>query len=244
MTKTTTRARARTIAMLTVALGMTAAACGSDDDTATTVAPADTATAPTATTMTDDMDMAMDMNMGDPDATRADDIAGAALARGPFELLETRPQGYDDVTGSAALARHSAGTTVTLELSGLPPNVDFISHVHAESCAPNNGGPHYQFEIGGSTMPPNEVHLAFTSDADGNGFMTAENHDIVGIDAVALVVHPAEFLDNKVACVDFVEDEPGAAAVAIAAGTQHATDEMDTDTDQSTTTLFPDPMDG
>ena len=39
---------------------------------------------------------------------------------------------------------------------------------------------------------------------------------------MAFVVHPAEFIDNKVACVDFVEDEPGAAAAAIEAGVDPA----------------------
>ena len=159
----------------------------------------------------DDMDMA-DMNMGDPDATPADDVDGAVLARGDYVLLDTRPAGYDDVAGSAVIARHDGGTTVTTELTGLLPDVDYISHVHAQACDDDNGGPHYQFEVGGSEFPPNEIHLAFTSDPDGNGFMTAENDQIAGVDAVSLVVHPAEFIDNKAACVDFVEDDPGSIA--------------------------------
>lgn len=162
------------------------------------------------------MDMA-DMNMGDASATPAGDIAGAALATGDFVLLDTRPAGYDDVAGSAQLARHIDGTTVTTELSGLLPNTDYISHLHADVCA-NSGGDHFQFEVGGSEMPPNEIHLAFTSDADGNGFMTAENQQIAGLDAVALVVHPVELIDNKIACVDFLEETEGAAAAVIEAG--------------------------
>jgi len=75
-------------------------------------------------------------------------------------------------------------------------------------------------------MPPNEIHLAFTSDDGGNGFMTAENHQIAGLDAVAFVVHPADLIDNKLACVDFVELEPGAAAAMIDQGTDHM-DEME-----------------
>jgi hypothetical protein len=181
------------------------AACGSDTDSSSaTVEPA-TTDAPAST----DMDMDMDMDMGDPDATPADDVAGASLARGEFVLMDTRPAGYDAVAGTAVIARHTAGTTVTTELTGLEPNVEYISHVHAQACADGNAGDHYQFEIGGATTPPNEIHLAFTSDNDGNGFMTAENAQIAGVEAVAFVVHPAEFMDNKVACVDFVEDEAG-----------------------------------
>ena len=154
----------------------------------------------------DEMDMSA-MEMGDASATRADAIDDAALASGDFVLLDTRPQGYDDAAGSAWIARHTNGTTVTIELSGLTPNTDFISHVHAEACSVN-GGAHFQFEVGGTEMPPNEIHLAFTSDVDGNGVMTAENDQVAGMDAVAFVVHPADLIDNKIGCVDFVDVDP------------------------------------
>ena len=117
-------------------------------------------------------------------------------------LLDTRPSGYDDMTGTAEMARHDGGTTVTIEVSGLQPGVEYISHVHAEPCS-NNGGPHYQFEVGGSELPPNEIHLLFTADEDGNGFMTAENDLTVDERAVAIVVHPVDLIDNKIACADF-----------------------------------------
>jgi hypothetical protein len=143
------------------------------------------------------------MNMGDPTATVASEIEGAELASGEFTLLDTRPQGFDDTTGVAWIARHAGGTTVTVELAGLQPDTDYVSHVHADTCA-NSGGDHYQFELGGSELPPNEIHLAFTSDAAGNGFMTAENDQVAGPEAVAFVVHPSDLIDNKIACVDFV----------------------------------------
>lgn len=223
--KTSIARRAAVPALL--ALGL--AACGSDATDSPAAAPAET-DAPTNTEAmpADSMPMDMDgMNMGDVNATPAEEVEGAALARGEYILMDTRPAGYDDLAGTAVIARGAHGTTVTTELSGLLPNVDYISHVHAQACDDDNAGPHYQFEVGGSIMPPNEIHLAFTSDNDGNGFMTAENHDVAGIDAVAFVIHPAEFIDNKAACVDFVADEPGAIEAAIAAGASHDTDEMD-----------------
>ena len=207
-----------------VSFALLAAACGSDE-----AAPDDAAMSDMEMDSAEMDGMEMDgmaMNMGDASATRADDIEGAALATGDLVLLDSRPEGFDDVTGTAWIARHSEGTTVTVEIAGLMPDADYISHLHADVCA-NDGGDHYQFEVGGSEMPPNEIHLAFTADADGNGFMTAENDQIAGLDAVAFVVHPVELIDNKIGCVDFVELEPGAAAAAIEQGVDHGDMQMD-----------------
>ena len=208
----------RRAAVLPALLALGLAACGSDAADSTGDETTASTEAPMSTDM-NDMDMDdMDMNMGDAEATPADEVVDAALARGEYALMDSRPAGYDDVAGTAVIARSPQGTTITTELTGLLPNVDYISHAHAKACTDDNAGPHYQFDIGGSEFPPNEIHLAFTSDNDGNGFMTAENAQIAGTDAVAFVVHPTEFIDNKVACVDFVEDEAGSIDAALAAG--------------------------
>lgn len=142
---------------------------------------------------------------GDPDATPAADVEGAELMSASFELLNTRPDGYDDLTGTADLARHDDGTTVTITFEGLVPDTDFIAHLHEGACA-DLGGPHFKFDPNGSDMPPNEIHLAFSSDVDGVGMMTAENHGIVGDNAKSVVVHPVLELDSKLACAEFNPD--------------------------------------
>ncbi len=182
------------IGALLLSLAMVLAACGDSEETSDTTAMND------GMAMEDGMEM--EMNMGDVDATPASEVPGGDLVSGTFMLLDTRPSGYDDMTGTAEMARHDGGTTVTIEVSGLQPGVEYISHVHAEPCS-NNGGPHYQFEVGGSELPPNEIHLLFTADEDGNGFMTAENDQTVDERAVAIVVHPVDLIDNKIACADF-----------------------------------------
>jgi hypothetical protein len=170
-----------------LALALLAAACGSDSDE-------------TSSEDAEMSDNAMDeMNMGDPDATPAYEVEGADLTTGTFLLLDTRPEGYDDVVGEANLARHDGGTTVTIELIGLEADADYISHLHEGDCA-DNGGDHYKFDPKGSDMPPNEIHLAFVADAEGGGFMTAENHMVAEEDARSVVVHPVDLLDNKIAC--------------------------------------------
>jgi len=184
--------------LLLVALALVAAACGSDSDDSDESSAATDEMDEEMEDMDDDMDD-MDMNMGDPDATPAYEVEGAELTTGTFVLLDTRPDGYDDLIGEANLARHENGTTVTIELSGLLPGVDFISHVHEGECE-EGGGDHYKFDPEGSDMPPNEIHLAFTSTGEGTGFMTAENDMAAGDDARSVVVHPAELIDNKIAC--------------------------------------------
>lgn len=144
----------------------------------------------------------MGMNMGDADATPAYDVVNAELKTGDFQMLETRPAAYEVVSGSAWIARHSEGTTITLDLEGLVPDRRYISHVHVGSCS-ELGGPHYQFDVGGSTMPPNEIHLAFTATSAGTGFITAENSRRANGTAQSVVVHEVDALDDKIACAEF-----------------------------------------
>ena len=131
----------------------------------------------TDTTTTTEPVMDMGSMMGDATATPATSIPGAALAR------------------------HDAGTTVTVELESLVPDTRFIAHVHTGPCY-EAGGPHYRFDPNGGSMPPNEIHLMFASGVDGVGLMTVENAAVAGPDAVSVVVHPADALDDKVVCAD------------------------------------------
>lgn len=139
------------------------------------------------------------MTMGDPDAVPAGQVPGAERTSGTFRLLDTAPEGYSHVAGTATMARYDGGTTVTVELTGLKPDAEFISHVHNGSCA-DGGGAHYKFDPAGGDKPPNEIHLSFTSTAEGTGYMTAENDRTAGPQARSVVIHPREFTDNRIAC--------------------------------------------
>lgn len=187
----------RRLLVLLVTVGVLGAGCGGDDSTAGS---SDDDITSTSTAM--ESDGMGGMNMGDPMATPAEEVPGAELVTAPLVLLDTRPEGYDDTTGTVALARHEAGTTVTIRLEGLTPGVDYIAHVHEGSCA-DAGGPHFKFDPDGADVPPNEIHLAFSAAADGTGFMTAENDQTAGSTARSVVVHPVELLDNTLACFEF-----------------------------------------
>jgi Cu/Zn superoxide dismutase len=189
----------RLLILLAVATSIVLTACGSNDE------PGADATTTTAGEMpADSMDgrTDMEMNMGNVDATPAEEVAGAELMTAAFELLSTRPEGYDETTGTAAIARSDAGTTLTLRLTGLQPGVDYIAHLHEGTCS-ENGGAHYKFDPAGGDEPPNEIHLRFTAAGDGTGFMTAESAMVAGPEGRSVVVHPVDLLDNKLACAQF-----------------------------------------
>lgn len=81
---------------------------------------------------------------------------------------------YNSTVGTAQMAVHDHGTTVTLRLSNLLSSTDSISHVHEEPWS-TGGGSHYRFDPDAGKLPPNEIHIDFASDDDSTGFMTAEN---------------------------------------------------------------------
>lgn len=186
-----------------VVVALIVAACGTagaEPPNASTTAP-DTATTTNADAMDhDSMDHdSMDMNMGDANATPAYDVTGAAVVSGSFESLADAPA--DGMSGTAWLARHTEGTTVSIALEGLTPGAQYVSHVHADACS-NDGGPHYRHDAAGMEHPPNEIHLAFTAAEDGGGTMTAENAIVASDLAVSVVVHEAGEGAPKLVCAD------------------------------------------
>lgn len=112
---------------------------------------------------------------------------------GSFELTEEAPEEFDDLSGEADLTRADGETTVKVNLSGLEPEAEFVSHLHFGGCAaPEVGGAHFKFDLEGSDEPPNEIHMTFESDADGNGEAEATaDQEVPDGDAGSVVVHLA-----------------------------------------------------
>ena len=54
----------------------------------------------------------------------------------------------------------------------------------------------YRHDAEGMAHPPNELHLAFRTDASGAGTMTAENVTTASDQAVAIVVHITGFVEG------------------------------------------------
>lgn len=171
-------------------------ACGGADDAETT---------PSGVEETNDVGGDTGMTMNDPTATAADELPGAALRTGQLRVLDTAPPGSDGVSGTAFLATEAPGapgTTWTVRMAGLAPDTAYVGHLHEQACADDDAGEHFKFDPSGSDMPPNEVHIGFTSDADGNAEATVTNERAVGDGVKAAVIHPAATMDNKLACAD------------------------------------------
>ena len=147
-----------------------------------------------------DMDLS---ELNEPDATPANELAGADLESGLFRLLDTAPPNSEAVSGQAWLAQDESGTTVTVRLRGLVPGDTYMAHLHEQPCGRDAGGDHFAFDADGPEVPPNEVHLGFVASSEGTGVATVTNDQRVGDGAQAIVVHPAAAMDNRLACADF-----------------------------------------
>jgi hypothetical protein len=113
---------------------------------------------------------------------------------GQFELVSGAPAEDQGVSGEATLERADGGTTVSLSATGLEPDTEYVAHLHTEGCDPADpGGPHFKFDASGADEPPNEIHLEFSSDADGGGKAEASSNREVPVgEAGSLVLHEAE----------------------------------------------------
>lgn len=136
---------------------------------------------------------------GDPEATPADELDDAQVRHGDFDLLDGAPEGAPDVSGTAYLARTDDGTTLTVDLTGLEPDTDYMSHLHEGACA-DGAGDHFKFDGDGSDQPPNEVHLIVPADADGGAATTITNENPDSQGARSMVLHLED--GTKFACAD------------------------------------------
>ncbi len=135
-----------------------------------------------------------DMEMGSSDGPRADDVEGATLRTAAFVVLDGAPEAMTGASGTAYLALDE-GTTLTVDVEGLPAGTAVVGHLHAESCA-TSGGAHFQLDADGGDTPPNEVHLAATADADGMLSVTVTN-EMAATDAMSVVIHAADADGDK-----------------------------------------------
>jgi hypothetical protein len=128
------------------------------------------------------------------DDTTATTKAEETTVSAEFAPTADAAPSYSAMAGKAELERFEGGTTVSLSVSGLKPDTAYVAHLHTGICTQTDpGGPHFQFQPGGSEVPPNEIHLRFTSDDDGDGEAKARSkRDVPVGEAGSIVLHEDE----------------------------------------------------
>jgi hypothetical protein len=131
---------------------------------------------------------------GGDDTTAGTGAAESAAVTGKLTALADAPAAYSKASGEAELERADGGTTVSLTATGLEPKTAYVAHLHTGGCDQvDPGGPHFQFDKGGSDEPPNEIHLKFTTDAAGEGEGTATSkREVPPGEAGSVVLHVDE----------------------------------------------------
>ncbi|HSK49406.1 MAG TPA: hypothetical protein VK889_02805 [Solirubrobacterales bacterium] len=110
---------------------------------------------------------------------------------GRFEPVADAPIGYANVAGEATLERPDGGTETAISLTGLKPDTAYVAHLHTGGCdGTDPGGSHFKFDPTGGEEPPNEIHFAFTANAEGEGEATARSdREVPEGEAGSIVVH-------------------------------------------------------
>lgn len=126
---------------------------------------------------------------------------GARVTQGDFHTYAAGLDRDYAVSGTARLVRTADGRTLAkVQAWGLAPNTTYPVHVHNAPCAVNNGGGHYQHEVGGGVDPINEIWPGFTTDDAGHGAGKTVNDFTARPEAQAVVIHDTDGM--RIACAD------------------------------------------
>lgn len=133
---------------------------------------------------------------------------GAGFASGVFISTATGKERLLDVDGRALVRRQGGSTQVSVQLSGLMPNTQFMGHVHDLPCDVNAGGGHYKMDPAiAETIEANEMWVSLQT--DDTGYAIDENiiEHMARPEAQAIVIHDAD--GARVACATLEKhDQP------------------------------------
>lgn len=103
------------------------------------------------------------------------------------------PAMASNLAGTAEMIVTANQTTVSVGLTGLTPNAEYVGHLHTGTCAAPGG--HYMHDPDGPEEPPNELWVTdlgdttFTTDASGDATVTASAAWAARAGAQALMIH-------------------------------------------------------
>jgi hypothetical protein len=131
--------------------------------------------------------------------TDAREVTGRRLVRGPLAAAAGRPAGTEAVAGNAWLAVGPTGTTVTVEVSGLPATTWFMVHLQVGPCAAADTAA-FEFPAG-TAGPAHPLHVMFATRDDGTATVSGEDPADAGTAVRSVAVLP-ESMTGRVACAD------------------------------------------
>lgn len=161
------------------------------------------------------------MACGGGDSTSGATGDEPAPVKGEFAPVEGAPGAYSIAGGEAELERSGGDTALAISLNGLEPKTAYTAHLHTGGCdQAEPGGPHFQFQQGGSDEPPNEIHLQFTSNAAGEGEAEVTSGREVPIGEAGSVVLHADGSHHGMTALEAAE--PEAETVFVHEGVDHS----------------------
>ncbi len=136
------------------------------------------------------------------------DDSGDVMATGDFEPFAAAEDDDQTIAGTATLVRTPMmGTRVTVMVSGLDPNAEYSSHVHALPCDENDAGGHYKIDpTEMRVVEQNELWPTIEDFADGvaEDMFESRRHR-AREDAQSIVIHRRVASEApKVACANLV----------------------------------------
>jgi hypothetical protein len=133
------------------------------------------------------------------------DDTGPVEATGTIAVFAGAEPIDQNIAGTATMMRDGASTRVQLNVTGLDPASEYVSHIHALPCEVNKGGGHYKIDpTVEDTVEANELWPTLAVQADGSSTPAMLNSDHVArADAQSVVLHRKVGEDApKVACAN------------------------------------------
>lgn len=128
------------------------------------------------------------------------ELTGAGLLD-PFAAAESVDQ---ELSGRAGLVRGNDGTGVSLEVTGLAADQEYIAHVHHLPCGVAEAGGHYKFDpTVTEEVEDNELWLSIQATDAGTARSEIASDHLARLDAQSVVLHRVVGEEAlKVACAD------------------------------------------
>jgi len=136
------------------------------------------------------------------------------------------------IAGAASMTTSGTSTQISMSLSGLLADSDYVSHVHALPCEVQTGGGHYMIDPTAVLIDPidleaNELWPVIGPHLQGSATVSYSKAHNARADAQSVVIHRVIAVDNKpkVACANLVRAAfpapiTGGSAALLDAGTE------------------------